>query len=115
MAYSLGVIAAGTFTGSYTLPAMVKLLARREALLADRSLFPNKGGLALVSTDGNSIKQFLAKEGLLGTVDIAGFSSPVATCVAGDAAQLDIALEKLSNPDVDFKRVRLDIGMASFV
>ncbi|THZ96573.1 FabD/lysophospholipase-like protein [Aureobasidium pullulans] len=113
MAYSLGEIAAGTFTGSYTLPAMVKLLARREGLLEDRSLFPNKGGLALVFTDGDSIKQVLAKEGLLGTVDIAGFSSPVATCVAGDAAQLDIVLKKLSDTDLSFKRVKLDIGMHS--
>jgi acyl transferase domain-containing protein len=111
MAYSLGEIVAGTFTGSYTLPAVMKLLARRESLLSDRSLIPEKGGLALIFTGGDGVKDVLAKEGLLGTVDIAGFSNPVTTCLAGDANALDIALQKFEKAGIGIKRVKLEVGM----
>lgn len=111
MAYSLGEIAAGTFTGSYTLPAVLKLLGRRESLLSDRSLIPRKGGLALIFTGGDGVKEILAKEGLLGTVDIAGFSTPTTTCLAGDADALDIALQKFEDANVGIKRVKLEVGM----
>jgi acyl transferase domain-containing protein len=111
MAYSLGELVAGTFTGSYTLPAVMKLLARREPLLSDRSLIPQKGGLALVFTGGDGVKEVLAKEGLLGTVDIAGFSNPVTTCLAGDADALDIALQKFEEAKIGVKRVKLEVGM----
>lgn len=111
MAYSLGEIAAGTFTGSYTLPAVLKLLGRRESLLSDRSLIPDKGGLALIFTSGDGVKEVLAKEGLLGTVDIAGFSTPSTTCLAGDADALELALQKFEEANVDIKRVKLEVGM----
>jgi acyl transferase domain-containing protein len=111
MAYSLGELVAGTFTGSYTLPAVMKLLARREVLLSDRSLIPQKGGLALIFTGGDGVKEVLAKEGLLGTVDVAGFSNPVTTCLAGDADALDIALQKFEEANIGVKRVKLEVGM----
>lgn len=111
MAYSLGEIAAGTFTGSYTLPAVMKLLGRRESLLSDRSLVPRKGGLALVFSSSDGVKEILAKEGLLGTVDIAGFSTPSTTCLAGDADALEIALQKFEDANVGIKRVKLEVGM----
>jgi acyl transferase domain-containing protein len=113
MAYSLGEIAAGTFTGSYTLSAVMKLLARREALLSDRSLIPQKGGLALIFTDGDSVKEVLAKGGLLGTVDIAGFPGPTTTCLAGNADALEIALQKFEEADIGINHVKLEIGMVS--
>lgn len=113
MAYSLGELVAGTFTGSYTLPAVMKLLTRRESLLADRSLIPQKGALALVHTDGDSVKEVLAKEGLLGTVDIAGFSNPVTTCLAGNAEPMEIALEKFDAAEIGVRRVKLEVGMVS--
>ncbi|KAK5999984.1 hypothetical protein QM012_005072 [Aureobasidium pullulans] len=113
MAYSLGELVASTFTGSYTLPAVMKLLARREALFTDRSLIPHKGALALVHTDGDRVKQILATAGLLGTVDIAGFSNPVTTCLAGDAEPMEVALEKFEAAEVDIRRVKLEVGMHS--
>jgi acyl transferase domain-containing protein len=113
MAYSLGEIAAGTFTGSYTLSAVMKLLARREALLSDRSLIPQKGGLALIFADGDSVKEVLAKGGLLGTVDIAGFPGPTTTCLAGNADALEIALQKFEEADIGINHVKLEIGMVS--
>jgi acyl transferase domain-containing protein len=111
MAYSLGEIVAGTFTGSYTLPAVLKLLARRESLLSDRSLIPQKGGLALIFTGGDGVKEILAKEGLLGTVDIAGFSNPATTCLAGNADALEVALQKFEEANIGVKRVKLEVGM----
>lgn len=113
MAYSLGELVAGTFTGSYTLAAVVKLLARRESLLTDRSLFPQKGALALIHTDGDTVKETLAKEGLLGTVDIAGFSNPITTCLAGNAEPMEVALEKFEAAEIGVRRVKLEVGMVS--
>lgn len=113
MAYSLGELVAGTFTDSYTLAAVVKLLARRESLLIDRSLIPQEGALALIHTDGGSVKEILAKEGLLGTVDIAGFSNPITTCLAGTAEPMEIALEKFEAAEIGVRRVKLEVGMVS--
>lgn len=113
MAYSLGEIAAGTFTGSYTLPAVMKLLARRESLLGDRSLIPQKGALALIYTDGDSAKELLAREGLLGTVDISGFTNPTTVSLAGSADALDIVLQKFEAADINIKRIKLEVGMVS--
>lgn len=115
MVYSLGELVAGTFTGSYTLPAVIKLLARRESLLADRSLFPQMGALALVHTDGDRVKKILAREGLLGTVNIAGFSNPVTTCLAGNAEPMEVALQKFDAAKIGIRRVKLEIGMVSEV
>lgn len=115
MAYSLGEFVAAAATGSYKMSALFKVLNRRDKFFEDRNLLPQKGGLARVFAPIYTLKQVLAKEGMLGVVDIAGSVSPNVSCLAGDAQSLDLVSERLKSSGLRVQRVKLEVGMVSLL
>lgn len=111
--YSLGEIIAAIFTKDIPLGVGVRLLLRRDRLFIDRKLIPEEGGMATVQADSDTTVRALAKAGMLGTVDVAGFPHPDSTILSGHAKPLDVAQEVLKNSGIESQRRSISLGMHS--